>query len=150
MKEVLESVAVLFCVAIANLPDALEAKSKRTRRKPVSLTVQEFLAFWHSRRPASKEQRYKNIMRQLRVDKQQTLPQKGDHHCSYQTIEEGVICTEGTITKCTGNSALPYEVTCTKADNRGYIGKIVVATADKLVERTTKRKNEVTKERQKC
>ena len=116
--------------------------SRRTRRKAVRLTMQEFLAL----PTASKEKRYQNIMGQLHVDKQKSLPQKGDYYRSYQTTGEGVICTTGIITKCTGNSTHPYEVTCTGADIRGYIGKTVAAPAVELTERTTKTENKPTQE----
>ena len=95
---------------------------------------------------SSKEKRYDNIMGQLHVGSQKPLPQKGDHYRSYQTTEEGVICTTGIITKCTGNSTHPYEVTCTRSDIRGYVGKTVTARAVELTERITKAENKPTQE----
>ena len=107
--------------------------------------MQEFLAL----PTASKEKRYENIMGQLHVGSQKPLPQKGDHYRSYQTTGEGVICTTGIITKCTGNSTHPYEVTCTGADIRGYVGKTVAVPAVELIERTTKTENKPTQEEEK-
>ena len=77
---------------------------------------------------------------------QRPLPQEGYHYRSYQTTKTEVIRTEGIITKCTGEKNKPYQITCTKSDVRGYVGKTVAATAKQLGMRTTKIKNRPTQE----
>ena len=52
----------------------------------------------------------------------------------------------GTITGLTGDKSCPYEITCTKAKDRGYIGTIVSATAKSVYKRTTAKRCEPTKE----
>ena len=70
----------------------------------------------------------------------------GDQYRSYQVTEEEVIFTEGTITGTTGNKTHPYEVTCTGADNRGYIGKTVAVPAKTVDRRITHEKHKLTDE----
>ena len=77
------------------------------------------------------------------------LAQEGDHYRSYQTTETEVIRTEGIVTRCTGDKQNPYEITCTKADTRGYVGKIVAASAAQVYGRTTKSQQQPTQEEQK-
>ena len=74
------------------------------------------------------------------------VPLVGDQYRSYQVTEEEVIFTEGTITGTTGNKTHPYEVTCTGADNRGYIGKTVAVPAKTVDRRITHKKHKLTDE----
>ena len=110
---------------------------RRTRRRTtVRLTLDEFLAL----PPKAKRKRYENIMKQLQVDERHELPQVGDHYRSYQVTDNEVLYTEGNVTAVTGNKESPYEITCTQADRRGYVGKTVRAPARSIVGRTTKAK----------
>ena len=57
-----------------------------------------------------------------------------------------MIFTEGTITGTTGDKTHPYKVTCTGADNRGYIGKTVAVPAKTIDRRITHDKHKLTDE----
>ena len=85
-------------------------------------------------------------MMKLGIDGQSRVPLVGDTYRSYQVTSDAVLYTEGEITALTRDKKSPYGVTCTKADNRGYIGKLISASVRQLQRRTTPAKNKPTKE----
>ena len=85
-------------------------------------------------------------MAQLELESQGRVPLVGDQYRSYQVTREEVVYTEGTITGTTRDKTHPYEVTCTVADNRGYIGKTVAVPAKTIDRRITHKKHKLTDE----
>ena len=134
-------IRALYGAELGHITPTKQTRSTR-RKTAVRLTLPEFLAL-----PAAiKERRYANIMAQLEIETQGRVPLVGDHYRSYQVTEEEVIFTEGTITGTTGDKTHPYKVTCTGADNRGYIGKTVAVPAKTVDRRITHEKHKLTDE----